>query len=524
VRWLPAVVGGMQELGRLNGGRWKDVNEPFHDEWVDHLGAYYIREAVVDDRLRLAVGLGGVFEFPKPEVAQAEFGGSQAKAFFLGPSVAKGTYAFGDPEHPVFSLAMGMFPYKYNPDAQNLGEYLFRAGPHPTFMTTGGLSAIGSSGAMLQGFQARFAKGALGVDALLYTETNVPPLYDWSLAVVASYAMGDGLLELGAGVNQKRLLQVRPIRTSPHTLANAYFEKNGAWYPGTPDMYREQAAFSNMRVTEGVGSAKADLEAANPAHPALAYLADPTAANLDSAYKYAADVPGALAPLAAARRYKAEAGAEAATADSIKYWTTTDSADDGSGNLVPYAKPDFKYFSPAGTLLMGRASLDLKKLIPSGAMGPQDLKIYAEVALLGLGNYPVYYTSRADRMPLMAGVNLPAFKLLDLASVQCEWFHSPYANNFVSLGNGRATPYFPSGTNPGYSRDAYYDASQRDDFSWSVLLQKRILPGFLVSAQFARDHLRTVGTDWFFGSRLEPNEILGSSKDWYWMANASWEL
>lgn len=513
VRWLPASVGGMQEFGRLYSGRWKDVNESFHDEWIDHMGVWYLREARVEERLRVRVGLGGVFQFPKPEVAQAEFGGSQAKSFFLGPTVAEGSYAWGDPAAPTFLLSMGMFPYKYNPDAHNLGEYLFRAGPYPTFVTTGGLSAIGSEGAGLQGLRARFASGSLTAEALLYTETNVPPLYDWSLALVGSYRLGDGLLEIGAGMNFKRLIQVRPSRTAPRTPANAYFGKDGAWYPGTPEAYAEEAAYGNLRVTKTATAAKAALEAASPTHPALAFLADPTAANLDSAARLGADVPAARGPLSQALRNRLSADAAHAMADSIKVWTSP-GAD----------APRMEYFSPAGTLLMARASFDAKKLFAAGSLGEEDLKIFAETALLGVANYPVYYTRRADRLPVMFGFNLPAFKLLDLATLQGEWFPSRYANNFVSLGNGRATPYFPAGTHEGFSRDAYYDAADRDDFSWSLLLQKRVLPGFKVSCQFARDHMRTVGTDWFFGSRLEPNEILGASTDWYWMANAAWEL
>ena len=124
----------------------------------------------------------------------------------------------------------------------------------------------------------------------------------------------------------------------------------------------------------------------------------------------------------------------------------------------------------------------------------------------------------------MVGFNLPTFKLLDLVSLQAEYFHSPYANNFLSLGNAKATPYFPQGTNKEFSQSDYYDAATKDDFSWSVLLQKRILPGLNLYGQFARDHVRTVGTDWFFGSRLEPNEILNTSKDWYWMTMLSWDL
>ena len=32
-------------------------------------------------------------------------------------------------------LAVGYFPYKYNPEARNLGEYLFRSGTYPVYLT-----------------------------------------------------------------------------------------------------------------------------------------------------------------------------------------------------------------------------------------------------------------------------------------------------------------------------------------------------------------------------------------------------
>jgi hypothetical protein len=525
VEWKPLAIGGMQEMGMLQSGIWKDINEPFRDEWVDHFGAYLTREAIVEERLRITVGLGGIFEFPKPEVAQAEFGGSQAKGFFLGPSIAEGVYSFGDVKAPAFQLGMGMFPFKYNPDAQNLGEYLFRSGPYPTFINTGGFALIRNAGASLQGFKASYKYGGLKVDGLLFTETGLPPLYDWSLAAVAGYTMADGLLEIGAGVNFKHLLQVRPSKTTPRNLDNAYFQKNKVWYAGSPEEYTQKAGFRSMVATDRINLAKADLVAINVAHPALAFLVDPTLANLDSAMKYVTDMPSAMPLLREAKNQKLNAQTFSAIADSIKYWTKTDSVvDPVSGNKSAYVKPAFQYFSSAGVLLMARTSLDLKKLFPSDLFASQDLKIFAEVALLGVKNYEVYYTHRTDRMPVMVGVNVPTFKLLDLVSIQGEYFHSPYANNFLSLGNAKATPYFPQSTNKEFSRTNYYDAGTQDDISWSVLLKKQILPGLNLYGQFARDHVRTVGTDWFFGSRLEPNEIMNTSKDWYWMTMVSWDL
>ena len=37
---------------------------------------------------------------------------------------------------PAFNLDVGYFPFKYNGDAWNLGEYLFRTGTYPQFLIT----------------------------------------------------------------------------------------------------------------------------------------------------------------------------------------------------------------------------------------------------------------------------------------------------------------------------------------------------------------------------------------------------
>jgi hypothetical protein len=36
--------------------------------------------------------------------------------------------------------------------------------------------------------------------------------------------------------------------------------------------------------------------------------------------------------------------------------------------------------------------------------------------------------------------------------------------------------------------------------------------------------LRTVGTDWFYGSRLEPTEDLHKISDWYWALQLAWAI
>ena len=85
-------------------------------------------------------------------------------------------------------------------------------------------------------------------------------------------------------------------------------------------------------------------------------------------------------------------------------------------------------------------------------------------------------------------------------------------------------PWYPEGADPLFSSDKYNDVTDDDNVAWSILLRREVLPRVNLSAQIARDHLRTVGTNWFYGGRLEPNAILYRNSSWYWMVQLAWGL
>jgi hypothetical protein len=477
----PLQFGALQELGMVRKGLLGSTPiQEMDNEWIDRFGSYFVQEAVVGDRLVLQGGLGGIFEFPKPEKSGEEFGGSQYKLFYIGPSIAKAMYHFGGVQGR-FSLGGGMFPFQYNPDANDLGDYLFRSQPYPTSIMTGGnggLTAIGAQTTVLEGFHGHASLGKLNLDALLTTETGLPPLYDWSLAFLGSLNLGDGLFEIGAGVDFKRLIQVKPERTQVRDLENSYFRKHGEWFSGQAANYKNPATFLSSQA--GAAYAKNT--------------------HADSALGNA---------------YMARSQALTAIVDSLALggpWV------DSSGHV-----PGAKYYTPAGIMLMTRASLDLKKLLPADNLSPEDLRLYAEVAVLGVQNYPVYYKKITERMPVMVGFNLPTFRLLDLFSVQFEYFNSPNLNNTYTVGQKNwALPYLPEDN--AFSEKEWNDLTKKDNLSWSILARKRVLGGLSLNAQVARDHMRTIGTDWYYGSRFEPNEILHKSSSWYWMFQLAWDI
>lgn len=490
VVYKPLSFGGVHEFGGIYDGLYSPKSGPAVSalEWTDHFGVFIRQDVVVDRKLELQLGLGGVFQFAKPEDVAPKFFSSMYKMFFYGPSIAKATYTFTDPEQADgFRLGGGLFPFKYNPDAANLGEYLFRSAPYPTYLTTGGLFFVGDNAAYLQGLHAQWRRGGFSVDGLLVTETFMPPLYDWSLAFLATYRIADGLAEVGAGVNFKRLIQIDPDRTvrkfdeaGNPMWSNLHFTRDGVTYYGDPAYYQQQADFHQKRA--------------------------------DTYYGRGTAADSAVGSAAASR-----AAGFQAIADSVSGWQST-----SHPRYVSEGERD--YYTPAGTILSARASVDLEKVLGIET-GRAPFKAFTEIALIGLENQPVFYEDRTRRMPVMFGVHLPTFGLLDQLTIQGEYFDSPWANSTRSLGEqNAAVPWYPEGIEPLFSRDDYNDISKHDNIAWSVLMRREILPRVNVSVQAARDHLRTVGTNWFYGGRLEPNATLYRNSSWYWTAQIAWGL
>jgi hypothetical protein len=466
----PLSIGAFQELGAVYNGLYSTGEAPkiLDREWVDHFGAYLIKEVVINNRLHLSGGLGGVFQFRKPETVGAGFDFHQRKAFFIGPTRTEAVYHFGeDPESPWLKLGAGMFPYKYNPEASNLGEYLFRSRAYPTFMTTGGYVFANSTAVTLQGLKANFQRGGLKADVLLVTETELAPFYDWSLALVGSWSVAGGLLNLGAGVNFLHLIPVKPSRTSNPVRANSYFTDptTGKKYTGHEDYYLAQLSFYQ---------AKGDTVRA------------------------------------------AQAQADYDVSDSL--WRLPDGR-----------RPTIHHYTTQAVLLMFRTTVDPKKLVSLPKLGAEDLKVYFEVDVLGVRNHPVFYKRIRERTPIMGGFNVPTFRVLDLLSVQIEYFDSPWLNNSYSIGAGNQervvnTPFIPKASDAILSRNTYNDQAERDNWKWSVLARKTVANRLTLSAQVARDHLRMPSSQFYYGPQYEPNEITAFPDSWYWTTQISWGL
>lgn len=459
VEYKPLNFGGFSEFGLMRSGQYGEVD--FKNEWVDHFGAYIAQTAQVNENLAFDIGIGGVFEYQKREIISSGWGGTQYKSFFVGPSVADIRYGGAARDGQGLGLTLGIFNYKYNPDASNLGEYLFRSGAYPGYVTSGGFWFVNNSSVQVQGLKASYGSGALTGDLLLLTETSMPSLYDISAAAIVGYKVANGFIDLGAGLNYKHMIPVKPSHTTRHHVVNAYFTRGTTTYSANDAIYLEKSNFYKRRATE-----------------------DPTnAAN-----------------------WNVLANAEKATADSVLEWVTKR---DSNGIKL-------EYYTQTGLIAMARASVDFKKLFDSDAFGKDDFRLFFEGAILGIQNYPIYYTKISERIPLMAGFNFPCYRILDLLSIQVEYYKSPYLNSYSSLVEyNAAVPQHALGNDKVRSGTEYQDITKKDDVSWSVLAKKNIGGGSYISAQVARDHIRTVSIETW--TAPEPTQVLGRSSDWYWM-------
>lgn len=120
-------------------------------------------------------------------------------------------------------------------------------------------------------------------------------------------------------------------------------------------------------------------------------------------------------------------------------------------------------------------------------LGRDAFKIYAEAALLGTRNQPGFFRNRSERMPFLAGVHLPTFRLLDALNLEAEYFPSSLPDNFDQLFDNNYPAYND------YSLLFHHAGrNRRDDWTWSLYAAKRIATGFPVRAQAANDHFRTI--------------------------------
>jgi len=350
----------------------------------------------------------------------------------------------------LLKISIGIFPYKYNSEVRNLGEYLFRSGAYPGYIDQGGFDAPFAQIAGIQATVNLFDRWRN--DLLLTSELWQPPYNDFSVTYLTDVSIVKKVFDIGGGIQFYRCFPVDPNQTQPKVMS--------------------------------------------PMQPSFA-----------------------------APNYWGR------TLDSIGFDSATMSTifDTTYGGWYTYA----------GTKLMARFTFDPKPLLGLDIFGAEDMKLYSEVAILGLKNYPANpnqdgntnlpvnqfgYDKLIQKMPIMVGFNFPAFKLLDVLSLEIEYYGKKYVNA-VPIPFNQTSWYYPAPplsyytwsppvSDPTYADEFY--AQRVFQWKWSVYAKRTLFNRFTITAQAARDHIRNTISGVATGN-FDREEALVKAKHWYWM-------
>jgi hypothetical protein len=142
---------------------------------------------------------------------------------FVSIVEGKGTFSLFGNNDSTLRIGVGMFPFKYNDASRNLGEYLFRSGAYPCFIS----SSFDYPYGRLFGFHVSNSLGSIfKQDLLLHAEIEIQPLHDWSLSYIARAEVID-LVDVGAGINLHRWFPVVGKLTTQEKSNNSYYSSDG---------------------------------------------------------------------------------------------------------------------------------------------------------------------------------------------------------------------------------------------------------------------------------------------------------
>jgi hypothetical protein len=376
---------------------------------------------------------------------QTNYSAAQQEHWDFTIQRGEGLYSFGDPQNPFLQIEAGYFPYKYNPDVRNLGEYLFRSFCYPAAL----LNTFDRPYADLLGLRIGNAiplsDGSFHHDLLFTSETKHYPLKDFSLSYVTDYSIS-GIFSVGAGGSLYRLLPV-------------FLNDSGT--VKTP----------------------------------------------------------------------------------VNQYVDTTTGDTG-------------YYTFSGIKLMARVSFDVKGIIPMDFLGKEDLKLYGELAILGLKNYPGFYDNLSERMPVMLGFNWFSNPLLSypVAGIGALLFQKKINGaSFLEAGTGIMSGVglwllekytgiktgfdilsleleYQGTRNPNGITKTYYQpycplpddpiaGNPRTMLKWSLYANKKIGSHLSIIGQIANDHL--MPDNYTTLPAYQPlTDVTLRANDWWWVVKA----
>jgi hypothetical protein len=131
----PSGFASMEFGDIVKGGVNSKTNLATDNTWMKNLTAGLSVNAALSERNFLDIGMEMQMynDFP---ITYALLTYPEFRYLYFYPyfSRAEYTHLFGNVKNPYLTISAGYFPFKYDSDVKNLGEYLFRTGAYPQFI------------------------------------------------------------------------------------------------------------------------------------------------------------------------------------------------------------------------------------------------------------------------------------------------------------------------------------------------------------------------------------------------------
>jgi hypothetical protein len=371
---------------------------------------------------------------------------------------------FGSWDKPLLLLSSGTFPFKYDPDVRNLGEYLFRGAISPGYLITDFDYAY----ARLSGIKA-FSTFNFGIcrieqNLLLTTEAQVYPFNDYSLSYLLGAEVGK-FLNCGAGISLWHFLSVNEDATTPKISTNIM-------YIDSSNNSSKDTVYYSSRGIKVMGRVSLDPKVFLPfagffGKEDLKIYGEALAIGLKNykeVYKHIGD------------RMPLTFGFNWPTHPLLSY------------TLIPIAA------------MLGFDKNDFDKhriVLGSGAI------LGGVVAGTGTWFLEKYLKTNLH---------------LDVLSVEAEWYGNPYwdADKTLSQYGPLPKPDDPAG-----SYTSTINGFTYDNWKWSIYAKKTILGGLSLVGQAARDHMRMSEK---YPKYYDFEAALEQNSHWWWVLKMQYDF
>lgn len=188
-----------------------------------------------------------------------------------------------------------------------------------------------------------------------------------------------------------------------------------------------------------------------------------------------------------------------------------------AGLTVNNGTADTTSFDLAAVKLMAFFELDFNKLLGFEEARMGKFNLYGEVAQLGLKDYPIFYSEKAQRRPIMLGVSVPTFGLLNNLSFEGEYLDNPNIESIASTYDN--LDLTPDG-NFRSDADYRYRTFHKDDLKWSIHASRSLTSFLTLYAQVANDHMRLKDKN----TTPQYVPVTNEPDHWYWLLRIQWAI